>query len=48
MTAATEELIRDMAAVVAREVEPQAIILFGSHATGNAHSASDVRAYNME
>lgn len=42
MTAATEELIRDMAAVVAREVEPQAIILFGSHATGNAHSASDV------
>jgi hypothetical protein len=31
-----------MAAVVAREVEPEAIILFGSHATGDARPDSDV------
>ena len=42
MAVATEEMIRDMAAVVAREVEPQAIILFGSRATGNAGVDSDV------
>jgi predicted nucleotidyltransferase len=37
-----EEMIREMAAVVAREVEPEAIILFGSHATGDARPDSDV------
>ena len=31
-----------MAAVVAREVDPEAIILFGSHATGGARPDSDV------
>lgn len=42
MTTAIEELIREMTAVVAREVEPEAIILFGSHATGDARLDSDV------
>ena len=31
-----------MTAVVAREVDPEAIILFGSHATGDARPDSDV------
>ena len=38
----TEELIREMTAVVAREVDPEAIILFGSYTTGDAHPNSDV------
>jgi predicted nucleotidyltransferase len=42
MAIVTEELIRDMAEVMAREVRPQAIILFGSHATGGAQPGSDV------
>ncbi|MCL6614251.1 MAG: nucleotidyltransferase domain-containing protein [Firmicutes bacterium] len=42
MTAASEGLIREMAAVVVREVNPEAIILFGSHATGHARPDSDV------
>lgn len=42
MVAVTERLIQDMAAVVAREVQPQAIILFGSRATGSARPDSDV------
>ena len=42
MVRVTEELIREMAAVVAREVNPEAIILFGSHATGDARPDSDV------
>ncbi len=42
MTTAAETVIRDMAAVVAREVDPEAIILFGSHATGGARPDSDV------
>ncbi len=42
MSTATEELIREMTAVVAREVEPEAIVLFGSHATGCAQPDSDV------
>ena len=41
-TATTEELIREMIAVVAREVEPEAIILFGSRVTGDAYPDSDV------
>jgi len=38
----TEALIREMAEVAAQEVQPEAIILFGSHATGRAHPDSDV------
>lgn len=39
---ATDELIRQMAAVVAREANPEAIVLFGSYATGEARPGSDV------
>jgi uncharacterized protein len=42
MAMVTDELIREMAAVVAREVQPEAIILFGSHATGIPRTDSDV------
>jgi predicted nucleotidyltransferase len=41
-TTPTEELLREMIAVVAREVDPEAIILFGSCVTGDAHFDSDV------
>jgi predicted nucleotidyltransferase len=42
MIVATEELIREMVAIVVRVAAPEAIILFGSHATGDAGSDSDV------
>ncbi len=42
MTPVTEELLHEMASVVAQEVHPEAIILFGSHATGSARPDSDV------
>jgi predicted nucleotidyltransferase len=42
MAIATEKMIGEMVAVVAREAEPEAIILFGSHATGSAGPDSDV------
>lgn len=42
MTTATAELIQEMAAVVAREVKPEAIVLFGSHARSDARPDSDV------
>lgn len=42
MTLVTKELINEMATVVAKEVNPEAIILFGSHANGNARPESDV------
>ncbi|MEA4883591.1 MAG: nucleotidyltransferase domain-containing protein [Clostridia bacterium] len=42
MTEATQQLIHEMACVVARESDPEAIILFGSHATGSAGPDSDV------
>lgn len=42
MVFASEDMIQEMAAVVAREVHPKAIILFGSHAAGNARADSDV------
>lgn len=42
MTTATETLIQEMAAVVVQEANPEAIVLFGSHATGNARPDSDV------
>jgi predicted nucleotidyltransferase len=38
----TETMIREMATVAAQEVQPEAIILFGSHATGQARPDSDV------
>ena len=41
-TTVTESLIHDMAKVVAQAVQPEAIILFGSHATGQARPDSDV------
>ncbi len=42
MAEATQELIREIACVVARESDPDAIILFGSHATGTAGPDSDI------
>jgi predicted nucleotidyltransferase len=42
MPPAAESLIRDIADTVIREVQPQAIVLFGSHATGEARPDSDV------
>ena len=42
MAIATEEVIRDMAAVLSRETDAEAIILFGSHAAGSAGPDSDV------
>ena len=42
MTVATEEMIQDMVAAVVREVDPVAVILFGSRASGNASADSDV------
>ncbi len=41
-TIVTETLIREMATAAAQEVQPEAIILFGSHATGQARPDSDV------
>lgn len=38
----TDTLIRDMVSVAASECDPEAIILFGSHATGTAKPDSDV------
>lgn len=42
MPAVTEELLQQMVAVAAQEVKPEAIILFGSYATGQARPGSDV------
>lgn len=42
MPTATEELLREITAVVVREVKPRAVILFGSQATGATHADSDV------
>ena len=38
----TEQQIREMVAVIEREVDPEAIVLFGSCAAGDARSDSDV------
>jgi hypothetical protein len=35
-TVITEALLQEMVAAAAQEVQPEAIILFGSHATGQA------------
>lgn len=37
-----EQLIQEMVAIVVQEVKPEAVILFGSHATGKARLDSDV------
>lgn len=37
-----DALLREMVVAVAQEVQPEAIILFGSHATGQARPDSDV------
>jgi predicted nucleotidyltransferase len=42
MTTAMEQMIREMTDVVVREVQPEAIILFGSHAVGLAGPDSDI------
>ena len=42
MPSVTEDMIRDMASVIARRVNPEAIILFGSQATHKAGGDSDV------
>ena len=41
-TTVTETLIHEMTAAAAQEVQPEAIILFGSYATGQARPDSDV------
>jgi len=38
----SEDLLAQMAKVIVREVEPERIILFGSHARGDARPDSDV------
>lgn len=40
--AATEALIRDIAQAAVSECNPEAVILFGSHATGTAGQDSDI------
>ena len=38
----TEELIRQIVVVLTQEISPEAIVLFGSHATGQARPDSDI------
>jgi predicted nucleotidyltransferase len=38
----SDDLLLQMAQVIVQEVEPERIILFGSHARGEAHPGSDV------
>jgi predicted nucleotidyltransferase len=38
----SDDLLAEMAQVIVREVEPERIILFGSHARGDARPDSDV------
>ncbi|MGD8400435.1 MAG: HEPN domain-containing protein [Bacillota bacterium] len=42
MDKVTDSVINEMAAVVAREVKPEAIVLFGSYATGKNRPDSDI------
>lgn len=42
MQQVTPELIAQMAAAIVREVDPEAVVLFGSHARGQAGPDSDV------
>lgn len=38
----TDDMLQQMATVIVREVEPERVILFGSHARGDARPDSDV------
>jgi predicted nucleotidyltransferase len=38
----TDSVINEMAAVVVKEVKPEAIVLFGSYATGKNRPDSDI------
>jgi predicted nucleotidyltransferase len=38
----TDELLREMTDVIVREIKPRQIILFGSHARGDARPDSDL------
>jgi predicted nucleotidyltransferase len=38
----TDELLREMTAAIVREIKPRQIILFGSHARGDARPDSDL------
>lgn len=38
----TDDLLQQMTTVIVREVEPERVILFGSHARGDARPDSDV------
>ncbi len=42
MVAVTEEVLREMVHAIVREVNPERIYLFGSHARGEAGPRSDV------
>ena len=42
MTTVDEALLNEMTAVIVREVNPEAIVLFGSYASGRATADSDV------
>jgi len=42
MVAVTEEILRQMVEAIVREVDPERIYLFGSHARGEAGRHSDV------
>jgi len=42
MLQVTDELIKEMTDIIVREVSPRKIILFGSHARGNARPDSDL------
>ncbi len=37
-----EKMLRDITAVITTEVNPEAIVLFGSYATGQVHPDSDI------
>jgi len=42
MIRVTDEMLRDMVKVIVDEVDPEQVILFGSHARGDASADSDV------
>jgi uncharacterized protein len=42
MAIATEQTLREITAVIVREVDPVRIVLFGSYGRGEAHEDSDL------
>ncbi len=42
MVPVTDELLDEMVRAIVAEVDPEQVILFGSHARGDAHERSDV------